>query len=287
MILALENDQFSITGFDEFWVGYKDIPWLGTIRVGHIKNQFGVEGDTTASSRAMTFMERSAYSEAIEQNQNFITGLLVTNNYACERGSWEFVLARPDQAASSGEFFGDGQFLWQGRGTYLPIDEQDGRHLLHLGISGGWRDGQANQGNSPFRTTQLRARPEIRDDDPAGSPGGGQAIPNANSNRMIDTGVIAIEGSEWLLGSELLYIRGPFSVQAEYGFHWIDGAVGIAPAGTKFSPALVPTQDYVFGGGYVQLAYTLTGENRLYDRRLGTIAREYFAPAQQFLDCPG
>jgi phosphate-selective porin OprO/OprP len=32
----------------------------------------------------------------------------------------------------------------------------------------------------------------------------------------------------------------------------------------------------VFNGGYVQLAYTLTGENRAYDRRIGTLAREYY-----------
>ena len=31
-----------------------------------------------------------------------------------------------------------------------------------------------------------------------------------------------------------------------------------------------------FNGGYVQVAYTLTGENRAYDRRLGTLAREYY-----------
>ena len=32
----------------------------------------------------------------------------------------------------------------------------------------------------------------------------------------------------------------------------------------------------MFNGGYVQLAYTLTGENRAYDKRGGTLAREYF-----------
>src|SRR5262249_41183473 len=35
-------------------------------------------------------------------------------------------------------------------------------------------------------------------------------------------------------------------------------------------------QDYVFSGGYVQLAYTLTGENRAYDKRLGRLDSYYF-----------
>ena len=34
------------------------------------------------------------------------------------------------------------------------------------------------------------------------------------------------------MGLEALYIRGPFSFQAEYGWNWIDNAVGIAATGT-------------------------------------------------------
>src|SRR5262249_1186093 len=75
LILALENDQFETVGLDEFWIGAKDIPWIGTVRIGHVKTPMGFEADMTASSRTMTFMERSSYSEAIERNENFVTGL--------------------------------------------------------------------------------------------------------------------------------------------------------------------------------------------------------------------
>ena len=75
LIPALENNQFSTAGLDEFWVGETKIPVIGNVRVGHVKDPMGLEGDMTASSRCMTFMERSAYSEAIELNQNFLTGL--------------------------------------------------------------------------------------------------------------------------------------------------------------------------------------------------------------------
>src|SRR5262249_34628615 len=68
--LALENDQFSTTGLDEFWVAVNKVPFIGTVRVGHVKDAVGFEGDMTASSRSMTFMERSSYSEAIELNEN-------------------------------------------------------------------------------------------------------------------------------------------------------------------------------------------------------------------------
>src|SRR5439155_23328476 len=48
-------------------------------------------------------------------------------------------------------------------------------------------------------------------------------------------------------------------------------------AGGKTAPATVGgAQSYVFSGGYLQLAYTLTGENRAYDKRLGRLDSYYF-----------
>ncbi len=275
LILALENDQFNSSGLDEFWVAVNNLPIFGSLRVGHVKDAVGLEGDMTSSSRTMTFMERSSYSEAIELNQNFVTGVWLGNSYLDKRVSYQAVAFRSDQGVSSGAFFGDGQWGLQGRLTGLPIYEQDGRHLLHLGVSGGWRSGTNNIANSRFFTDRLSARPELRDDLPDGSPSGAQVVPNANSNRMVDTAAIAA-GADFLMGTELLYIRGPFSLQAEYGWNWMTDVVGVAPTGATLNPPINPSQDYVFSGGYVQVAYTLTGENRAYDRNIGTLARQYY-----------
>src|SRR5262249_12334790 len=91
LIWALENNQFSTSGLDEFWVGAKNIPVIGTARIGHVKNCIGLEGDMASSSRTMTFLERSSYSEAIELNQNFVTGLWLGNNYWDQRTTWSYV----------------------------------------------------------------------------------------------------------------------------------------------------------------------------------------------------
>jgi phosphate-selective porin OprO/OprP len=271
LIYAFENDQFSTIGLDEFWVGMKDVPFIGTVRLGHVKTPMGLEADMSASSRTMTFLERSSYSEAIELNQNFVTGLWLSNNYLDQRATWSFAAFRADQGASSGVFFGDGQYGLQGRVTALPIYECDGRHLMHVGLSGGWRDNANNLANSPQRFTQLRARPELRDDDPAA--GGPGVITNANSVRMIDTTTIAAQ-HDWLLGLELLYVLGPLSVQGEYGWHWIEDAISVYP--NPPGPKFTSPQNYAFSGGYIQLAYTLTGENRSYDKRLGRLDTYYF-----------
>jgi phosphate-selective porin OprO/OprP len=273
--LALENNQFSTTGLDEFWMAVNQVPVIGTVRVGHVKNAVGFEADMTGSSRTMTFMERSSYSEAIERNENFVTGIWLNNNFLDQHTTYTLTAFRSDNGASSGTFFGDGQWGAQGRLTLLPVYEADGRCWMHLGLSGGWRNGTNNIATSPFRTFQLRARPELRDDDPAGSPSGAQVIPNADSNRMVDTAAIAAH-DQFLLGLEYCYVRGPFSIQAEYGWTWLNRAFGVAPTGLTLNPAINPSQDYMFSGGYVQLAYTLTGESRGYDRARGTLSRAYF-----------
>ena len=43
---------------------------------------------------------------------------------------------------------------------------------------------------------------------------------------MISTGALACD-NEYLMGLEMLYIRGPFSFQAEYGWNWLNNASGI------------------------------------------------------------
>jgi phosphate-selective porin OprO/OprP len=275
LIFAFENDQFSTAGLDEFWAGVNNIPLIGTIRAGHVKDVLGLEGDMTASSRCMTFMERSAYSDSIELNQNFVTGLWLGNNFFNERMTYSASAFRTDNGQATGVFFGDGQWGAGLRLTFLPLYECEGRHLLHLGTAVGWRNGTNNIATSPFRVFQVRARDELRDDDPAASPAGAQTVPNANSNRMIDTGQIAAE-DDWIFGLELLYIRGPFSIQAEWGWNRLTNAFGVAPAGLTLNPAIIPQSDYTFNGGYVQLAYTLTGENRGYDKARGTLSRNYF-----------
>ena len=144
LILALENNQFNTAGLDEFWVGETKIPVIGTVRVGHVKTPMGLEGDMTASSRCMTFMERSSYSQAIELDQNFVTGLWLSNNYFDQRVTWTLLDLPSRPVGLHRLLFGDDQWGWQGRLTALPIYEDEGRHLVHMGLSGGWRSGTTN-----------------------------------------------------------------------------------------------------------------------------------------------
>ena len=133
---------------------------IGTVRVGHVKNAMGLEGDMTSSSRCMTFMERSSYSEAIELDQNFVTGLWFGGSYLDDRMTYQAVLFRPDTCNGPAAISSaTARAASRAALTGLPLYEDEGRHLLHLGVSGGWRNGAANLRASPARATPATWSP--------------------------------------------------------------------------------------------------------------------------------
>jgi phosphate-selective porin OprO/OprP len=260
--LALEQTQGSVPNFDEVWVGLMQIPVIGTVRVGHIKVPQGFEGDMVSSSKAMTFLERAAYTDAFYEN--FATGIWTGNSVLDQRMTWAFAAYRQDNPrTNSAADFGDGEYGYTGRLTGLPIYENDGRCLLHLGVSGTWRNNdRPDPGLADPRVARFRARPQLRD--AIGDFGNG-VLPG-DTARMVDTGNFA-STSTGIIGTELLYVLGPLSVQAEYAWAFAnDAVVGGRSIGTPS-----------FNGGYVQVSYFLTGENRIYDRRLGREGTTYIA----------
>src|SRR5207237_423084 len=91
-----------------------------------------------------------------------------------------------------------------------------------------------------------------------------------NQKRLVDTGLLTASSSTQV-GAELLYVHGPFSLQAEYG--WASANDTVVPNPGKTGPKNLTLGDVWFDGGYVQLSYFLTGENRRYDRRYGRLSR--------------
>src|SRR5262249_5299372 len=145
--------------------------------------------------------------------------------------------------------------------TFLPLYENEGRELLHLGVSGTWRNNEkADPGLTGPRVTRFRARPQLRD---AIGDFGTAPLPG-NTTRWVDTGIFN-STSTGVLGTELFGVLGPFSVQAEYAWAFANAAELPAAGGRRARPIGTPD----FNGGYIQLSYFITGENRIYDRRLG------------------
>jgi phosphate-selective porin OprO/OprP len=173
-----------------------------------------------------------------------------------------------------GADFGDGKYGFVGRMTFLPIYQNDGVQLLHVGASATWRkaenvDNAAGNQNDANAFVDFRARPLMRDaigDYGTAFSNAGNLLPG-NIQRIVDTGRIAAQSSS-VIATELFYVCGPFSLQSEWAFAQVSEA---RPLGSALTPA---TRS--FNGGYVQLSYFITGEHRTYDRRLGRLDSNYF-----------
>jgi phosphate-selective porin OprO/OprP len=107
-------------------------------------------------------------------------------------------------------------------------------------------DGDVNPADTNANEGRFRTRAELRSD-----------------RRWIDTGRIA--GADWyeILGLEAILNVGPLQVVGEYQSNWMQRDNVTAGTGP----------DLNFHGGYVYVAYMLTGEHVPYKRTSGTIDR--------------
>jgi len=168
-------------------IGYRKIPWVGTLLAGQTKEPFSQEMLT--SSNHMTFLERGLPNAfALERN----LGLLLKNHLDNERVAWAAGVFREtdDDAGQAG---GDGNWAATGRITALPW--ADGDNLLHIGVAGSYRNNPA--------TVRYAARPEAH-----------------LADRLVDTGEIPAREAV-LLGTEASLIAGPAWVTGEYIRVWL------------------------------------------------------------------
>lgn len=219
------------TTLKDAYLGVKDLSLLGRVQIGHFKEPFSLEELT--SNRFITFMERSSFNALVPTRNVGIAAYQYSEN---ERMTFAFggfreIGDKPPYVADD-----DGGYAFTARVTYLPwYDEAtQGRGLFHLGLGYSFRDV-----DNPSQ--QLRVRPEV----------------NAGPY-VLNTGVINNVEDYQLLGPEMAFVYGPFSVQSEYlvAFYNVNGA-----------------DDPTFHGMYVQTSYFLTGENRTYNRQKGVFER--------------
>lgn len=239
--------DFALAGrptFLDVWAGYRDLPVLGRVRVGHFFEPFSLERLT--ANRFQTYMDRSQVDQAFAPSRNLgvAAGDTIGDD---ESGTWALGLYR-----TNSNIFGDDvgdrfESSVTGRVTLLPWYENDGLDLLHLGFAGSYR--YADNGVARFA-----AGPEVRL---------GATVPGVPN--FIDTGLIAARTYQ-LLGWEVAWVRGPFSLQSEFV---------LTPVNSDFDGSLF------FTGWYVDASYFLTGEHRPYRRESGIFDR--VQPCRDFL----
>lgn len=132
-----------------------------------------------------------------------------------------------------GQRYHDSGKGWSARAFASPI--KDGPNLLHVGASYGERDPDG-------QIYRLFLRPETFIFD----------------HPLVDTGLITDVKALKPLGLEAAWVRGPLSLQGEF----------VHLNMTRHAPA----ENLGFNGGYVYIAYSLTGEQRPFDSGIGGFA---------------
>lgn len=207
--------------FKDVWVGMKNVPGLGEIRFGHQKEPFSLE--QLNNVMYLVFMEKGLIS-ALVPTRN--TGVKIINSTADNKIGWSLSVMK--DVDDTGDGFKDGSdYNITGRVSGLPVSSDNGRNLLHLGLS------YSHQFRKDNNTLRLRERPET----------------HITDVRLADTGNIAGVKSVDLLGGEMGYVRGPLSLQSEYVYAMVDSQASNNPE---------------FFSWYIFCSYFFTGENRAY-----------------------
>ncbi len=172
--------------FKDMYIGLTDVPGVGNIRVGHVKEPFRL--DALTSSKYITFMERSFFIDFSQERNN---GILVFNDFFGERLSAQAGAFR--MASNNGnDILADDGYVLTGRITGLAIQNSEKRQLLHLGLGYSYRKPES-------KTYSIASRPESH-----------------LELKYINTETIENVNNINLANFEAAFVSGPLSLQGEY-----------------------------------------------------------------------
>ncbi len=265
-VYPTERDSGPLTAVTDLWLQLREVPILGTVRVGNQKDPYGYEHLT--SSRWLNFMERSFAQDAFEGpfNNGFLPGIQVMNSN--DEGDIGWQVGQFKNTTNPFAFSNSsGGSMTVGRLVWLPVFEDEGRKLLHLGVSG--RTMEPRRQYTSFDSNGLPTSPQItavrfrsRGSIRNGPPGPLNSI-------YADSGLL--EGT-WqnMIGLEFVGNNGPWSFQSEYFGSWLYNAktTSAGPLNTDgYQPAPGTSVGTVYyQSAYAEVLYFLTGESRTYSK---------------------
>jgi phosphate-selective porin OprO and OprP len=168
------------------YMGMKDIPYIGQVRLGQFKEPMGLERLT--SSNNITFMER-ALPNILAPGWQW--GAEVSNNWFDRRVTAATGLFKNSDNDSGNLNSADSnEWNWTSRVTALPLYGEDGKQLIHLGASYSFRIPDSHR-------IDFDAVPEMR-----------------TNEDFVNTRNFGAD-TENRIGAEAAFVYGPFSLQAE------------------------------------------------------------------------
>jgi phosphate-selective porin OprO/OprP len=180
----------------DVYMGITDIPYVGTVQMGHQKEPMGIEALT--SDNYTTFMER-AVTTALVPERN--TGVRMHNSYAEDRVTLAVGVFR--ETDDGGRNSADGAYAGTMRLTGIPWSEEENGGLIHIGGAVSHRNPGSEIGYGSRPSSHLA--PEL-------------------------VGVEGTAESVNLFEGEGAFCYGPFRAQGEYVMSSIDADEAGDPA---------------------------------------------------------
>ena len=250
--------------FFDVWGEQEQLPFFGTVRAGQFVEPFSV--DAMSGFRHLMFLERSLPFFAFVPFRRI--GLEAYSATEDERTNWAYSVFRTGGFGNSP--FGDDRFAtdigdvggysFSTRATHLLYydDNAGDRYLWHIGAAYDYSRLGANTAAgsaSPVPFYQARTPPEFFMGFPESStPLFGPTTAAGGTPNFVDTGRYAADSFN-LFGLETVWQAGPTSFQAEWMGTVVQSAVG----------------PIFYNGAYAQIAYRLTGENRVYYKKISAL----------------
>ncbi len=235
----------------DMWVEETNVPYLGNVRVGQWKQPFSLE--VVSSFRYMTFMERSVLFTAFTPFRRLGVGFYDHSEDLSM--TWAVSGFRTGQDQFGDTYSNDGGYGTSERVTFLPYWQDEGVNYLHLGLGHYFNA-------PPDDRIAFRTIPEMFTGAHQNGSTGSSGVPIhgalAGIPPFVSTGVLNVDWFN-VVGTELLFVEGPFSLQSEAMVNFVNQGGGNPNA--------------VLAGAYAQVGYFLTGEHRPYDRKAGAIDR--------------
>lgn len=225
--------------FNDVYIRFTPIPYVGNFFVGKFKTPFGLEEQT--SSRFITLQERSLTDALVPGRE---IGFMFRDNVFGHRMTWALAGTRePDNSSTLATKGADNDWNATARVTGLPWFA--GNRLVHLGLAYAFR-------NFVDDEARFRARPEARlnvEDDG-----------DVRSVRFVDTKTFDAKRGH-LLGVESALVHGPLSLQGEFMLVFGLDAADSRPDEVEADDI----EDARFYAFYFVVSYFVTGEHRPYD----------------------
>jgi phosphate-selective porin OprO/OprP len=232
--------------FRDVYLGFTELPVLQKVYIGNQKRPYGL--DTWNSSRYTIFLERPFVVEAFNQDARRL-GIQSWSHSEDMAWNWQYGVFNQRLIQDEGDYTSD---HWQAQvagrlANTIWWDEcSDGRGYAHWAISGTWANTDPNQltenyADNGISEARFRTRPEAR-----------------TVERWLDTGVIPGAEDYSLLGLEKVINVGPLQISGEYQNVWLNRQTD---------------SQLHFHGGYIYVAYFLTGEHMPWDRETGQLDR--------------